>query len=219
MTVLREMGNRELLSYLIEVIEQDCKVESPERKGAVMEILRRLEQKSVFQLMPDLLVGAKAGDMAKIVEKLPLLLAQQESTPSSKPDEWIPASNVYGAYIKAKGKPEKFVKQKEKKDRKNLCNYCPDNVRGLCCYFSDFIKGVQIVVDEHCKFLNEETGWCTVYKERFQKNHNCLTIEKMKELGTLPRKCPYIQFDSEYQKREDLRLYFDEFEIIAKERD
>ena len=100
--------------------------------------------------------------------------------------------------------------------RKNFCSLCPPDVRGLCCYESVFVKGVQIVVDHHCEFFDDEARKCTVFKERFERAPWCLTVEEMKKLGTLPRKCPYVQFDQAYQARTDLRLYFDEFEIVKK---
>lgn len=100
--------------------------------------------------------------------------------------------------------------------RKNLCLLCPKDIRGFCCYYSVHIKGVQVVCDDHCRFLDVLSGKCTVYKERFEKNEECLPVMEMKKLGTLPRNCPYVQFDQAYQARTDLRLYFDEFEIIRR---
>jgi len=168
------------------------------------------------QFMGDILAKGMPGNLLANLF-IPQKALKQESTSLSKPDEWIPASNVYGAYIKAEGKPDKFVQKKPKKDRKNLCIYCPPEIRGWCCHHEGLVKGFRIVGDDHCEFLDEQTGKCTVYQTRFEKNHDCLTIEEMKKLGTLPRKCPYVQFDSAYQARTDLRLYFNEFEIILKE--
>jgi len=100
--------------------------------------------------------------------------------------------------------------------KRNLCLLCPPDVRGLCCYYSVRIKGVQVVCDDHCGFLDVLTGKCSVFKNRFQENEDCLPLAEMKKLGTLPRRCPYVIFDKEYQSRKDIRLYFDEFEIIVK---
>lgn len=102
--------------------------------------------------------------------------------------------------------------------KRNLCLTCPSDVRGLCCYYSVTVKGVQIVCDQHCQFLDVKTGMCSVYKDRFEQNEECLTLEEMKSLGSLPKQCPYVQFDLEYQRRTDLRLYFDEFDIIVRNR-
>jgi len=128
----------------------------------------------------------------------------------------VPSSNIYGAYIIEEVEPGKFVKKEVKKDKRNLCNYCPKEIRGLCCYYSVTIKGVEVVCDQHCQFLDILTGHCKVYKNRFQENPDCFRLEDMKKLGTLPRKCPYVQFDKMYQARIDLRLYFDEFDIIRR---
>jgi uncharacterized cysteine cluster protein YcgN (CxxCxxCC family) len=98
--------------------------------------------------------------------------------------------------------------------KRNPCSLCPKEVRGLCCYYSVTVRGIQIVCDDHCRFLDILTGKCTVYKNRFQENEDCLPLTEMKKLGTLPRRCPYVQFDCKYQARTDLRLYFDEFEIV-----
>lgn len=120
-----------------------------------------------------------------------------------------------GKYAKYLTEIKADIKAK-RKEEKNLCIDCPSDIRGLCCYFSVLIKGVQMVCDDYCKFLNIETGRCSVYRERFQKNRHCLTLEEMKKHGTLPRKCLYVQNDVEYQARKDLRLYFDEFEIKVR---
>lgn len=102
--------------------------------------------------------------------------------------------------------------------KRNLCLLCPPDVRGLCCYYSVRIKGVQVVCDDHCGFLDVLTGKCSVFKNRFQENEDCLPLAEMKKLGTLPRRCPYVQFDQAYQARTDLRLYFDEFEIVRRKK-
>jgi len=48
MTELKDMGNRELISYLIKLIESGCETKSRERKEAVSEILSRLERKTRY---------------------------------------------------------------------------------------------------------------------------------------------------------------------------
>ncbi len=90
------------------------------------------------------------------------------------------------------------------KTKHNLCANCPEP--GCCCYFASIIQGLQIKTDEACHFLNEKTGRCTIYSER-HRNPDCLTIEKMIELGTVPKWCPYVKDDPEYQARTDTRLY------------
>jgi Zn ribbon nucleic-acid-binding protein len=70
---------------------------------------------------------------------------------------------------------------------------------------------------EHCIYLNEKTGRCTVYKNRFEKNPNCLTLQQMYRMGSMPRECPYVKDDPVYQTRDDIPYEdFDAFKRAFK---
>lgn len=56
----------------------------------------------------------------------------------------------------------------------------------------------------HCNFLDEKTGKCTVYKERFEKNPDCLSVEKAISQRALPNDCPYVKDKYGYQGPSDL---------------
>jgi uncharacterized cysteine cluster protein YcgN (CxxCxxCC family) len=94
----------------------------------------------------------------------------------------------------------------------NLCVKCP--TPGICCLREDTAMGKRIAVDECCPFLDHKTHKCSIYKQR-HKNPDCLTIEKMIELGTCPKWCPYVKTNAEYQNRADTRIY--KYKIIEEE--
>jgi len=73
------------------------------------------------------------------------------------------------------------------------------------------VNGQQIATDHHCDFLLVESGRCAIFSDRhmFQE---CLPIERMIEEGTVPKWCPYVVDDVEYQARADTRLY--NFKVI-----
>lgn len=77
---------------------------------------------------------------------------------------------------------------------KNLCNNCPDEIRGLCCFYNIIIEGHNVILrNQHCKYLDLETKKCKVYKERFKKQPNCLQRDKMYNTGCLPEGCLYLK--------------------------
>ncbi len=88
----------------------------------------------------------------------------------------------------------------------NLCNECPPNIKGSCCYFQLQLNGHIFTLTNHpCKYLNIKTRRCKVYHKRKKTNPNCLTLEEMYIQGGLPKKCLYVKDNLEYQKRTDVR--------------
>ena len=86
----------------------------------------------------------------------------------------------------------------------NLCFNCPEEIRGICCYFLTEIEGHLIYLSNHpCKYLNLNTRKCSIYEKRHEINPNCLTLKEMYIKGTLPKNCPYVINDPIYQKRKD----------------
>lgn len=84
----------------------------------------------------------------------------------------------------------------------NLCVNCPDEIRGICCYYLAWIGDYYIYLPNHpCKFFNPDTRKCSIYEKRHEINPNCLTLKEMYVKGTLPKNCPYVINDSMYQKR------------------
>lgn len=97
------------------------------------------------------------------------------------------------------------------KYKENLCNQCPVQIRGKCCYtFTQIIDNSSswlIPLSKHpCKYLNTKTGRCSIYKKRHLLNPNCLTIKEMILCGTIPKECLYVKSDPNYQKRRDTIL-------------
>lgn len=92
------------------------------------------------------------------------------------------------------------------KEENNLCLNCPDEIRGLCCYFScKFSNGENYILTNHpCKFL--EKARCTIYEKRHDINKNCLTREEMIICGTIPKQCLYVKENESYQNRNDVRI-------------
>lgn len=76
----------------------------------------------------------------------------------------------------------------------NLCDNCPDNVKGLCCYSAIAIEGYNIILKNHpCKHLDLKTKKCLIYNERFSKRRECLTAIEGLTLAALPEGCLYIK--------------------------
>lgn len=93
----------------------------------------------------------------------------------------------------------------------NLCEKCPKDIRGKCCYISTTLEDYQIILTNHpCNFLDLETNNCTIYEERRKHHPNCLSIEEMILLGTVPKECPYVRDDEGYQSRDDARHIYPE---------
>ena len=86
-----------------------------------------------------------------------------------------------------------------------MCARC--KVRGSCCYLETMAKGIRISTDEPCEFLDEETGLCKVYENRYDVNPECLTIEEMLEGHTVPLECGYIKDKDGYEKTKNRRYY------------
>lgn len=90
-------------------------------------------------------------------------------------------------------------------ETENLCVDCPEEIRGICCYYSTKIEGHSIYLLNHpCKHFNPDTRKCSIYEKRHEINPNCLTLKEMYVKGTLPKNCPYVVNDSTYQKRKDI---------------
>ncbi len=76
-------------------------------------------------------------------------------------------------------------------EKNNYCNRCPTGLRGICCWYSMY-DGTDNFVVYPCKFLSKKIKRCKVYKNRFEKNPNCLTVEQALIEGALPLGCPYV---------------------------
>ena len=76
---------------------------------------------------------------------------------------------------------------------KDLCEDCPSDLKGTCCFNSVLIEGHNIVLSNHpCKFLDLKTMDCSIYNERYLKNRNCINIEQAIARGGLPVGCLYL---------------------------
>ncbi|MGV9198642.1 MAG: hypothetical protein ACOC4M_07360 [Promethearchaeia archaeon] len=88
----------------------------------------------------------------------------------------------------------------------NLCEKCPTDIRGKCCYLMTEINGYLLTLTNHpCKYLNLKTNRCKIYLNRRKNNKNCLSIKEMKKVRALPKECLYVKNDTEYQKEEKAR--------------
>lgn len=86
------------------------------------------------------------------------------------------------------------------KEKNNLCVHCPPEVRGICCYFTLPLDGALYTLTNHpCKYLNIKTKRCRIYETRKEGNPNCLTVEEMKIICSLPKECLYVKNDPNYK--------------------
>lgn len=121
-----------------------------------------------------------------------------------------------------------FIHRIKETKSKNLCEQCPDDIRGSCCYYSVHIetpsymlcedcpqhikekceypkedisergKKYAIMLPYHCKFLDPETKMCSVFDNRFTRSRICRTIKEGKRTGIWHSKCLYVSKDKEY---------------------
>ena len=73
-----------------------------------------------------------------------------------------------------------------------LCNRC-----GQCCYTRHFSSTGDVLVDrsDPCKYLDEDTGLCSVYQNRFREYSGCGRVNLFCALfhPLLPHDCAYVQ--------------------------
>jgi uncharacterized cysteine cluster protein YcgN (CxxCxxCC family) len=86
------------------------------------------------------------------------------------------------------------------------CLECP--VRGSCCFLEANVgNNIRVIMNDACQYLNVNTGLCNIFDNRFSINKNCLSIDKMLELQTVPVDCLYVTDKKKYKKERDRRHY------------
>lgn len=75
----------------------------------------------------------------------------------------------------------------------NLCDKCPADIKGKCCYFNVQLEGFNVILSEQpCKYLDKKTKLCTIYKKRHTIPW-CMNESNMYEKGGLPKGCLYLK--------------------------
>jgi uncharacterized cysteine cluster protein YcgN (CxxCxxCC family) len=79
-----------------------------------------------------------------------------------------------------------------------VCNSC-----GQCCHPEFQAPGGANYTVRHfvCKFLESDNNGatrCSVYKKRFKKAPWCMSVSEAIEQNKLPKDCPYVEDDPEY---------------------
>lgn len=85
----------------------------------------------------------------------------------------------------------------------NLCDKCPDGVRGYCCFYNIELEGHNLILlNQPCKFLDIDTMRCTIYEKRKELNPLCLSIDdgSIVDTGSLPKGCLYLKECPELEK-------------------
>jgi len=82
----------------------------------------------------------------------------------------------------------------KQKHNPKLCRKC-----GKCCYIKTIVCGIHLFTKQHCEYLDEETNLCIVYKNRFKKKPQCLTVEQAIQIRALPNDCPYVKNLKNYE--------------------
>jgi uncharacterized cysteine cluster protein YcgN (CxxCxxCC family) len=81
------------------------------------------------------------------------------------------------------------------------------------------VKGLRVVTDEPCEFLDATTGLCTMFDDRRSREEKtglpCLTIEEMLENNTVPVECLHVKDKKKYRKKRDRRHYH--FKILLED--
>lgn len=73
----------------------------------------------------------------------------------------------------------------------NLCDKCPRELKGLCCYSATYIEGHHIILTKYpCPYLDIETKLCMVYEDRLK---HCITVEVGLKDNRLPKDCMYVK--------------------------
>lgn len=119
---------------------------------------------------------------------------------------------------------ELYSKNAHETLKENLCLSCSDQIRGNCCHFSVCVgeeKRFNILLEKHsCKYLDSETRWCIIYKDRLKKNPNvCHSIEYAIKNKSLVKNCLYVKNNEEYQAIKDTIIYIDDIRDQLTERE
>jgi uncharacterized cysteine cluster protein YcgN (CxxCxxCC family) len=96
-----------------------------------------------------------------------------------------------------------------------LCTHC-----GKCCYKKLIIGRSVYITPFPCDYLDTKTNLCTIYKERHEKNPECLSIYIGMRVNAFPAECPYVPEHAPVgfkPAREDFdwQREFEEFDDIA----
>jgi uncharacterized cysteine cluster protein YcgN (CxxCxxCC family) len=74
-----------------------------------------------------------------------------------------------------------------------LCRRC-----GKCCAEKVEVDGKIYITRKMCRFLNTESRQCTVYKDRFRAEPDCLSTLEGLPMMVFPADCPYTKTIENY---------------------
>ena len=74
------------------------------------------------------------------------------------------------------------------------CRQC-----GQCCYHTVHLGDDLVVTPLKCRFLDAESGHCTVYPHRHEVNPECLPMVEAIRRRIQPEDCPYVAGIKDYK--------------------
>ena len=88
--------------------------------------------------------------------------------------------------------------EKRKQQWEAICRRC-----GLCCYERRVgFRGLAVNYNAPCRYLDTQTGLCTVYEDRFRACPECRKLNLFTALfdPSLPDSCGYVQTFRKWRK-------------------
>ena len=71
----------------------------------------------------------------------------------------------------------------------DLCRKC-----GRCCHMRMVMHGEVFVLPwSRCQHFDDRSNLCSIYKDRFEKRPECLTVEQGIQQRAYPQDCPYVK--------------------------
>ncbi|MBA2862593.1 hypothetical protein [Methanococcus maripaludis] len=104
--------------------------------------------------------------------------------------------NIFGSKGTIKYDKEKIIKLSAEMFPDDLCEQC-----GRCCIIHVF-NSTECSEPEvvYCKHLDTETKRCSIYKTRFKKEKECLSMLEAIMVSALPKDCPYVKNYESYEE-------------------
>ncbi|ABR54987.1 protein of unknown function UPF0153 [Methanococcus vannielii SB] len=106
------------------------------------------------------------------------------------------SGSIFNTKVTIKYDKEKIIKLSSEMFSEDLCIQC-----GRCCmihvYTTDEKIDPEIV---YCNHLDVETKRCKIYKNRFNKEKECLSMLEAILTSALPKDCPYVKNYPSYEE-------------------
>jgi len=104
--------------------------------------------------------------------------------------------SIFNSKVTMKYDKEKIIKLSSEIFSEDLCVQC-----GRCCMVHVYNPADSAEPEIiYCKHLDVETNRCKIYKDRFRKEKECLSMMEAIMTSALPKDCPYVKNYPSYEE-------------------